>query len=173
MTTATLATRAVSAPRDQASLFDWIAVIAASIGCFMALLDISIVNTALLSVMMIAFAWPASRSAVHDIPLAVAGPPTATSQVTQRLTGHFDVTVVADTAAAERLILDREVYGAIDLSTGRPQLIVASAASPAIAQALQQAAQSLSGTEPAVPVRDLSVVEPDIEDVVARLYTER
>ena len=93
--------------------------------------------TALLSVIMIAFAWPATRSSVHDIPIAVAGPPAATAQVTQQLSakrpGAFDMTVVDGTAAAERLILDREVYGAIDVSSGRPQLIIASAASPAVA----------------------------------------
>ncbi|MEU0559431.1 hypothetical protein [Dactylosporangium sp. NPDC006015] len=121
--------------------------------------------TALLSVMMIAFAWPASRSSVHDIPIAVAGPAAATAQVTQQLAakrpGTFDVTVVGDTAAAERLILDRDVYGAIDLSTGRPQLIIASAASPSVAQALQQVAQALGATELAVPVRDLVPLPAD------------
>lgn len=35
------------APDDSAGLLDWIAVVASSIGCFMALMDISIVNTAL------------------------------------------------------------------------------------------------------------------------------
>lgn len=121
--------------------------------------------TALLSVIMVAFAWPATRSSVHDIPIAVAGPPAATGQVTQQLAvkrpGTFDVTVVDGTAAAERLILDREVYGAIDVSTGRPQLIIASAASPAVAQALQQVAQALGGTDAGVPVRDLVPLPAD------------
>ena len=79
--------------------------------------------TALLSIMMIAFAWPATRSAVHDIPVAVAGPPAATAQLVGQLTakrpGMFDLKVVDGTATAERLILDREVYGAIDLSNGK------------------------------------------------------
>jgi hypothetical protein len=121
--------------------------------------------TALLSVMMTAFAWPATRSTVHDIPIAVAGPPAATAQIAQQLSakrpGTFEVTVVDGTAAAERLILDREVYGAIDVSTGRPQLIIASAASPAVAQALQQVAHALGGAEPAVPVRDLVPLPAD------------
>lgn len=121
--------------------------------------------TALVSLIMIAFALPATRSSVHDIPIAVAGPPAATARITQQLAakrpGTFDVTVVDGTAAAERLILDRDAYGAIDLSTGRPQLIIASAASPAVAQALQQVAQALSGTEPAVQVRDLVPLPAD------------
>ncbi|MET7419368.1 hypothetical protein [Dactylosporangium sp. NPDC005555] len=121
--------------------------------------------TALLSLIMIAFAWPATRSSVHDIPIAVAGPPAATAQVAQQLQakrpGAFDVTVVDGTAAAEKLILDRDVYGAIDVSSGRPQLIIATAASPAVAQALQQVAQALGGAEPAVPVRDLVPLPAD------------
>lgn len=115
--------------------------------------------TALLSLIMIAFAWPATRSGIHDIPIAVAGPPAATAQLTQQLTakrpGTFDVTVVGSTADAERLILDRHVYGAIDVSSGRPQLIIASAAGPAVAQALQQVAASLAADSAAAPVRDL------------------
>lgn len=115
--------------------------------------------TILLSVIMIAFAWPATRSSVHDIPIAVAGPPAATAQVAQQLEakrpGAFDVTIVDGTAAAERLILDREVYGAIDVSSGKPQLIIASAASPVVAQALQQVALALGGTDPGAAVRDL------------------
>jgi hypothetical protein len=117
--------------------------------------------TALLSLIMVAFAWPATRSTVHDIPLAIAGPPQAAAQVAGQLDarrpGAFDVTTVADTAAAERLIRDREVYGAIDLTSGRPQLIIASAASPAVAQALQQVAQGLAAPESGAPaVRDLA-----------------
>ncbi|WP_432832153.1 hypothetical protein [Dactylosporangium sp. CA-092794] len=122
--------------------------------------------TALLSLIMIAFAWPATRSTVHDIPLAVAGPPPATAQVVQQLQanrpGAFEVTTVADTAAAEALIKDRKVYGAIDLTTGHPQVIVASAASPAVAQALQQVAQALGQSGAGAPVvRDLVPLPAD------------
>ncbi|HTJ33069.1 MAG TPA: hypothetical protein VL738_07550 [Dactylosporangium sp.] len=122
--------------------------------------------TALLSLIMIAFAWPATRSSVHDVPLAVAGPAPAVSQVVQQLEakrpGAFDVTTVADTAAAEKLIRDREVYGAIDLTSGHPQVIIASAASPVVAQALQQVALGLGGGENAAPaVRDLVPLPAD------------
>ncbi|GAA2350685.1 hypothetical protein [Dactylosporangium salmoneum] len=122
--------------------------------------------TALLSLIMVAFAWPATRAGVHDIPLAVAGPPQATSQVVQQLEakrpGAFDVRVVGDTAAAERLIKDREVYGAIDLTSGKPQLIVASAASPVVAQALQQVALALAPPQgDATVVRDLVPLPAD------------
>nr|BFE64871.1 hypothetical protein GCM10020063_093970 [Dactylosporangium thailandense] len=121
--------------------------------------------TALLSLIMVAFAWPATRAGVHDIPLAVAGPAPAAAQVVQQLEakrpGAFDLRTVPDTAAAERLIKDREVYGAIDLTSGRPELIVASAAGPAVAQALQQVAQALAPTADGTVVRDLVPLPAD------------
>ncbi|MFF6783956.1 hypothetical protein [Streptomyces sp. NPDC012510] len=120
--------------------------------------------TVVVSVLLTAFAWPSVRSSLRDVPIAVAGPPAAVERVgsalDRRLPGGFAITEVADTAAAERLIHDREVYGAIDISSGTPQVITASAAAPAVAQTLQGIAtgfaqekgQSPSGT---APVRDL------------------
>lgn len=107
--------------------------------------------TAITSMLLIAFAWPSVRSTLHDVPIAVAGPTSAVGQVRaaldQRVPGGFDVTEVADTAAAEQLIRDREVYGAIDLSAGTPQVIVASAGSTAVAQTLQSMAAGLAQAE--------------------------
>lgn len=122
--------------------------------------------TATISVLLIAFAWPSVRSSVHDVPIAVAGPTAAAEQVSaaldQRLPGGFEITEVTDTAAAERLIRDRQVYGAIDLSSGSPRVIVASAASAAVAQTLQSGAAALGqGTSTAVAVRDLVPLPAD------------
>ncbi|MGW0122685.1 ABC transporter permease [Streptomyces sp. NPDC003327] len=98
--------------------------------------------TAVTGLLLTAFAWPSVRSDVHDVPIAVAGPPSAVERVTAALDrsrpGAFDVTEVRDTAAAERLIRDREVYGAVDVSSGgAPRVIVASAAGATVAQTLQ------------------------------------
>jgi hypothetical protein len=84
----------------------------------------------------------------------------------QRLPGGFEITEVVGTAAAERLIRDREVYGAIDVSSGTPQVIMASAAGAAVAQTLQSLATALSraqaqGTGTAVAVRDLVALPAD------------
>ncbi|WP_327120670.1 hypothetical protein OHB12_17015 [Nocardia sp. NBC_01730] len=124
--------------------------------------------TTITSVLLIAFAWPSVRSSVHDVPIALAGPTTAVAQVRtaleQRAPGGFDITEVADTASAEQLIRDRQAYGAIDLSSGTPQVIVASAASTAVAQTLQTMATGLgqngnAGTP--VAVRDLAALPTD------------
>ncbi|MEU2179631.1 hypothetical protein [Streptomyces thermolilacinus] len=145
-----------------------------------------LVLTAAVSVLLVAFAWPSVRSSVHDVPIAVAGPPAAADRVSAALErgrpGAFEITVVADTAAAERLIRDREVYGAIDVSSGKPQVITASAGAAPVAQTLQGVAAALgqaqgqgadpgsapntgtgTGTGPntPVPVRDLVALPAD------------
>ncbi|MBN6053433.1 hypothetical protein JYK22_15945, partial [Nonomuraea sp. RK-328] len=126
--------------------------------------------TAITGVLLTAFAWPSVRSSVHDVPIAVAGPVPAVKQVSaalgQRLPDAFEITGVADTAAAEKLIRDREVYGAIDVSSGAPQVIIASAASGAIAQTLQGVATGLSQAQAhtagaAASVRDLAALPAD------------
>ncbi|WP_433824417.1 hypothetical protein ACQP2E_19920 [Actinoplanes sp. CA-015351] len=126
--------------------------------------------TLIISVLLTAFAWPSVRSSVHDVPIAVAGPAAAVQQVSaavsQRLPDAFDITVVDGTAAAEQLIRDREVYGAIDVSTGTPQVLTASAASVSVAQTLQGVGTALAqaqadGTSPAVAVRDVVSLPAD------------
>ena len=124
--------------------------------------------TVIISALLTAFAWPSVRSSVHDIPIAVAGPAPAVQQVTatleQRMPDGFVVTAVADTAAAERLIRDRAVYGAIDVSTGTPRVITASAASAPITQALTALGNAISQGEdqrPAAGVRDLVALPAD------------
>ncbi|WP_189210411.1 hypothetical protein [Actinokineospora fastidiosa] len=126
------------------------------------------VLTAIISVLLVAFAWPSVRSSPHDVPIAVAGPAAAVAPVRaaldQRLPGGFDVTEVADTATAEELIRDRQVYGAIDLTSGSPQVLVASGGSTAIAQTLRTMATGLGRPgEPGAPtaVRDLAALPAD------------
>ncbi|WFF05025.1 hypothetical protein O7622_18360 [Micromonospora sp. WMMD1076] len=126
--------------------------------------------TVIISVLLTAFAWPSVRSSVHHVPIAVAGPPAAVQQVAAaletKMPDAFAITAVADTDAAERLILDRDVYGAIDLTSGAPQIITASAASAAVAQTLQNVGTALgraptpdAGSAPAV--RDLVALTVD------------
>jgi hypothetical protein len=114
--------------------------------------------SAVLAVVVTAFAWPASRSAVHDVPIAVVGPPAATSQVQQRLAGRFDVTVLPDEAAARAAVTGRDVYGAIVIGPQGAGVLTASAASPAVAQGLTEIARGLAAQEsgaPQVAVTDL------------------
>ncbi|XVV08571.1 hypothetical protein ACQP2X_27400 [Actinoplanes sp. CA-131856] len=126
--------------------------------------------TVIISVLLTAFAWPAVRSSVHDVPIAVAGPAAATAQVGavigQRAPGAFEITQVGSAAEAEKLIRDRDVYGAIDVSSGTPQVLTASAGSAAIAQTLQGVATALTqgragNGAPATTVRDVVALPAD------------
>ncbi|MCX4910681.1 ABC transporter permease [Streptomyces sp. NBC_00878] len=95
-----------------------------------------------------AFAWPAARTAPRDLPLGVAGPATAAAQVQKQLEGHegaFEIHRYADEAAARDAIEDRTVYGAVVVTEQGPKLLTASAASPLVAQLLQQSVTQQAG----------------------------
>ncbi len=125
---------------------------------------LAVLLSAVLTVLLVAFAWPATRSSLHDIPLAVAGPAPAVAQVSamleQRRPGAFDIRAVPDETAALTAIRGREVYGAIVLGNPAPTVLMASAASPAVAQGLAQLAQALGTEQP-------SAAGPTVRDVVA------
>ncbi|WOX25704.1 ABC transporter permease [Streptomyces solicathayae] len=102
-----------------------------------------------------AFAWPAARVAPRDLPLGVAGPATATAPLEQSLARHegaFDVHRYPDAAAARKAIEDRIVYGAAVVTPQGPELLTATAGSPAVAQLLREAvtAQLPAGAQPKV-----------------------
>lgn len=99
--------------------------------------------TAALAVLLVAFAWPTSELAPRNLPVAVAGPPGAareTSAAVGRALGPnaLEVKAVPTRDAAVAAIEDREVYGAVVMTPGDPEMLVASAASPVVAQSLTQ-----------------------------------
>ncbi|GAB2674835.1 ABC transporter permease [Nocardia goodfellowii] len=114
------------------------------------------------ALMLIAFAWPAANVAPRDLPLAVTGPqaPMVAEKLNQFSPGGFEISNPADENAARQAIKDREVYGAIVTGGGAPRVLIASGASPAVAQQLSAMAQQLAGT-PAAAVEDVVAADPD------------
>ncbi|WP_327113932.1 hypothetical protein OHB12_32945 [Nocardia sp. NBC_01730] len=114
------------------------------------------------ALLLIAFAWPAANIAPRDLPLAVTGP--QAGMISDRLAEHspdaFDISTPADEVAARAAIANREVYGAIVTGDGPPRVLVASGASPAVAQQLTQIGQQLSGA-PAARVEDVVAADSD------------
>ncbi|KKD03339.1 hypothetical protein [Streptomyces sp. WM6386] len=113
-----------------------------------------------------AFAWPAARTAPRDLPLGVAGPAAATAQVEKQLAQHegaFELHHYKDEAAARDAIEDRTVYGAVVVTADGPELLTASAASPVVAQLLQQAVVEQAATD-GVQVRTVDVVAATAAD---------
>ncbi len=144
-------------PPAAAAARRWPPVLAAALGL-----------SVLLGVLLTAFAWPATNSAPHQVPIAVAAPGPAAGAVEQGLRqagdDAFAVTSVQDRRAAVDLIENRDVYGAIVVSQGRPELLLASAASPAVAQLLQRAATGLAAGQPGVPPPTVTDVVPTPAD---------
>jgi hypothetical protein len=109
--------------------------------------------TAVLTVFLIAFAWPSARSEPRNVPIAVSGPAPAVTQVEagleQAMPGGFEITAVPDRQAAVQRIEDRDAYGAIVLDAAQPEVLTASAGSPVIAQALNQLAARVHPDSPA------------------------
>ncbi|MEX5721477.1 hypothetical protein, partial [Geodermatophilus maliterrae] len=102
-----------------------------------------------LTVLLAAFAWPATRTAPRDVPVAVVGPPAAVEQVRAAVErtqpGALDLRPATDVAEARRLVEDREVYGALVLDPAAPRVVVATQAGPAVAQLLSSAAAGATG----------------------------
>jgi hypothetical protein len=124
--------------------------------------------TAVLTVLLIAFAWPSARSAPRDVPLAISGPAAAVAQVQggleKAMPGGFEFTVVTDRAAAVKAIEDRDAYGAIVLDQQAPEVLTASAGGPAVAQILTQLSGRLAAENPGAQVKVTDVVPLPAED---------
>ncbi|GAA4424122.1 membrane protein [Georgenia halophila] len=100
---------------------------------------------AVVAVIVSAFTWANVRSEPHELPIAVAAPAPLAEQVSTQLVESagreaFEISTVADRAAAVDLVQDREVYGAVVVGQEGGEILTASAASPAVAQMLTQLA---------------------------------
>ncbi|WP_296666127.1 ABC transporter permease [Demequina sp.] len=114
-----------------------------------------------LTVMLVAFALPALKSAPRDVPLAIVAPDGVAQQLEagldQAQPGAFDVTIATDPDAARALIENRDVYGALVVGQDALTVEIASAASPAVAQIITGVGQALAAQ---------TGVEATVEDVV-------
>ncbi|HEY8472150.1 MAG TPA: hypothetical protein VIL37_05875 [Natronosporangium sp.] len=119
--------------------------------------------TAVQALLVPLFAGIAANSEPRDLPVVVAGPPAAAdgfaAQLEQARPGAFEILRRADADAADQALRDREAYAAFVLGPDGASLHTASAASPAVAQLLSQAASEAAGQP--VPVVDVVPGSPD------------
>ncbi|MDQ4053041.1 MAG: hypothetical protein M3237_10115, partial [Actinomycetota bacterium] len=105
--------------------------------------------TTLVAVLLTAFTWPTSQLEPRSLPVVVAGPDDAADRFGDQLGQRagddaFDVSPVADRAAAVDALRDREAYaGFVPSPDGQVEILVASAASPVVAQLLGEMAGDL------------------------------
>lgn len=130
-----------------------------------ALLAVLLLVPAIVALALWAFAWPAARTAPRDLPVGVAGPPGAAASVEQKLNRDgepFEIHRYGDESAARDAIERREVYGAVVVTPKGPHALTASAASPVVAQALQQAVGGHSAAGTASGSTDV-VAAPEVD----------
>jgi hypothetical protein len=106
----------------------------------------------------------------HNVPVAVVGPPAATSQLNALPGDPLDARQASSRADALSQIDDREVYGAYDAKTNR--LFVASAANRATAIALAATFNRVAAARggPAVRVTDVKPLPPKDPNGTAAFY---
>jgi hypothetical protein len=111
------------------------------------LLIVSILLPLLIVLAVLAFAWPAARIQPRDVPIGVVGSTPGSQQLIEQLSsaepGGFDFHLYADEATARSAIEHRDVYGAFIVTPQHISVLQASAASPAVAQALATIGQQL------------------------------
>ncbi len=129
---------------------------------------LTLAHAALISTLLLMFAWPALTSDPHDVPVGIVGPQQIVDPVVQRIDAQREGTLAFTTfdspADAEQAIANREIYGAIVLGE-QPEALVASAASPAVAQLLTDLTRTIvdaSAAQAGIPV-----VAVTVTDVVA------
>jgi hypothetical protein len=116
-----------------------------------ALVGVVVMVPLLVGLALAAFAWPAARLAPREVPIGVVAPAAAVATIEQRLAAEGDAVAVhrfADEATARAAIADREVYGAVVVAPDGATVLTASAASPLVAQLLQQAVATIPAGAP-------------------------
>jgi hypothetical protein len=105
-----------------------------------------LVGALLVGIVVMAFVWPAAASQPQHLPVGISGPAEAVTAVEDRLAEQdpapFALSDVESRDDAVVRIQERELYGAILLGD-EPEVLIATAASPAAAAALRNVATQL------------------------------
>jgi hypothetical protein len=120
-----------------------------------------------IAIVAIAFALPAARSKPHDVPIGAAGPQAASGQVAdildQNAPGAFEITYYPGEAALRDAIRNRDVYGGISFGPDGRTLLIATGASPTVAQLLNQVGTGIA-QHAGVALRTEDMAAPTAQD---------
>jgi hypothetical protein len=120
-----------------------------------------------IAIVAIAFALPAARSKPHDVPIGAAGPQAASGQVAdvleQNAPGAFAITYYPGEAALRDAIRNRDVYGGISFGPDGRTLLIATGASPTVAQLLNQVGTGIA-QHGGVALRTEDIAPPTADD---------
>src|SRR5690242_5651102 len=120
-----------------------------------------------IAVVAIAFALPAARSKPHHVPIGAAGPQAASGQVAdileQNAPGAFEITYYPGEAALRDAIRNRDVYGGVSFGPNGRTLLIATGASPTVAQLLSQVGSGIAA-HAGVQLRTEDMAPPTADD---------
>ncbi|AZG47814.1 ABC transporter permease [Gordonia insulae] len=109
-------------------------------------LIMSLLAAVAIGVVVLAFLWPVATSSAKDLPVGIVGPQIAVAQVEQNLDtnapGVFDTSTYATRDEAITAIRTRDIDGAI-VAGRAPEVLIASAAGPAVVSILKGVAGSM------------------------------
>jgi hypothetical protein len=126
---------------------------------------ICVVLPVVVTLAVLAFAWPAGNIAPRHLPIGLVGTSASTEKVVtalERDRDDFDLRIYSDDDAARQAIRDRDVYGAFDVSRGTVEVLTSSAASPTVSRLLATLGDKvagLSGQQGAGVVAGVSTVD--------------
>lgn len=129
-----------------------------------------------IAIVAIAFALPAARSKPHDVPVGAAGPQAAASglgtpasdrgvadMLEKNAPGAFEITYYPGESALREAIRNRDVYGGISSGPDGRTLLIATGASPTVAQLLNQVGTGIA-QHAGVALRTEDVAPPTADD---------
>lgn len=129
---------------------------------------VTIMETVIVSLILVIFAWPLVNATPSSLPVGIVGPTSVTSAVEQAVDGKapggFVWTEYDSADAAATAIKHREIYGAFVLSDAGLDVLTASAANAAVAQVLTQIGQQIA--DATARSFGLTVLSPQVTDVV-------
>jgi hypothetical protein len=106
-------------------------------------IGIAVFAAAIVSAILLAFSWPTVTAEAKDLPIAAVGNEKQIDQVVDNAPdGMLDLKDADSRADAVDMIKHRDVYGALVLGD-KPEILVSSAASPAVAQQLRAMAAQM------------------------------
>ncbi|MFZ4079182.1 MAG: hypothetical protein ACOYKK_07070 [Microbacteriaceae bacterium] len=129
---------------------------------------VTIMETVIVSLILVIFAWPLVNATPASLPVGIVGPAAVTSAVESAVDGKapggFVWTEYESADAATAAIEHREIYGAFVLSDAGLDVLTASAANAAVAQVLTQIGQQIA--DATARSYGLTVLSPQVTDVV-------
>jgi hypothetical protein len=140
------------------------------------LLIVTAVVPIALTLAVLAFTWPAARTAPNNLPVGVVGTGAASQRAALTLDrsdpGGFDLHIYPSDVAARTAIDDRDIYGALEVTPAGLTVLTATAASPSVAQILTTTAQHLAAnTAPGVPITVEDVVPISVHDPKGAVFS--